>query len=48
VRVHGTVFAISEAELEQADRAEVAAWDQLEARLPFHGLAWEYVAASRP
>lgn len=47
-RVQGTVFEISEAELTQADRYEVAAYQRVEARLASGGLAWVYVAASQP
>ncbi len=46
-RVHGMVFEISEAELAQADRYEVAAYERVEARLVSGGLAWVYVASSK-
>jgi gamma-glutamylcyclotransferase (GGCT)/AIG2-like uncharacterized protein YtfP len=44
-RVEGTVFEISEAELQQADRYEVAAYQRVAAALASGGTAWVYVDA---
>jgi gamma-glutamylcyclotransferase (GGCT)/AIG2-like uncharacterized protein YtfP len=43
-RVPGTVFEVTPAELEQADRYEVAAYTRVEGPLASGGTAWVYVA----
>ncbi|NMF88273.1 gamma-glutamylcyclotransferase family protein [Aromatoleum petrolei] len=44
-RVPGTVFEITDAELEQADRYEVSAYRRVSAALASGGTAWVYVDA---
>ena len=44
-RVRGTVFEISDAELESADRYEVAAYKRVSAELASGKQAWVYVDA---
>lgn len=45
-RVSGTVFEITEQELEQADAYEVSAYERVAAPLASGGTAWVYVDAS--
>jgi gamma-glutamylcyclotransferase (GGCT)/AIG2-like uncharacterized protein YtfP len=44
-RVSGTVFEISDVELQQADEYEVAAYKRVSAKLASGGQAWVYVDA---
>ncbi|MEO9385408.1 gamma-glutamylcyclotransferase family protein [Chromobacterium phragmitis] len=44
-QVDGVVYELSDAELAQADRYEVADYRRVEAALDSGGLAWVYVAA---
>ncbi|OHX11085.1 UDP-N-acetylmuramate--alanine ligase [Chromobacterium amazonense] len=46
-RVAGSVFDISDAELEQADRYEVDDYQRVEALLDTGERAWVYIAAGR-